>query len=286
MTAEVEQFAQATEALRAGADVENSALGPPLLDLARRLRETGEAMPDPAFVETLRADLLAGSGEAAYAPLETPFGRIHLAWKDGRLVAAGREDAEAFQRNVAASIHLRPRPAPAPPPRLAAAVSAHLEGRKRFRGVDISWLPDFQRRVLEKTAEIPRGEVRPYSWIAKELGRPGAARAVGSALGRNPIPFVIPCHRVVRSDGSFGEYSGGGPEVKVRLLEWEGVPVREMAVRARHGIVYTGSRTTRIFCFPTCSSARRTRTENTVAFASQRDAEAAGYRACKRCRPA
>lgn len=284
MSKEAERFAQATALLKTrGRPVKPASS---LLALAGRLLESGDDMPDPAFVEALRSEVLSVPGAVGFAPLETPFGRIYLAWKDGALVGAGREDAAAFQRNLAAAIHVLPQPAAAPPPRLAAAVSAHLRGGRRFRAVDISWLPEFQRRVLEKTGEIPRGEVRPYSWIAKELGRPGAARAVGSALARNPIPFVIPCHRVVRADASFGEYSGGGPEVKLSLLEWEGVPVRELAVRARHGNLYTGSRTTNVFCYPTCASARRIRTENAVAFPSRRAAEAAGYRACKRCRPA
>ncbi|MER3421295.1 MAG: cysteine methyltransferase, partial [Chloroflexota bacterium] len=89
-----------------------------------------------------------------------------------------------------------------------------------------------QRRVLEKTAEIPRGEVRPYAWVAREIGAPGAVRAVGTALGHNPIPFIIPCHRVVRADGSLGEYSGGGPAVKARVLAYEGVPLAELLAAA------------------------------------------------------
>ena len=66
---------------------------------------------------------------------------------------------------------------------------------------------EFERAVLEKALEIPRGEVRPYSWIASEIGRPKAVRAVGSALAHNPVPLVMPCHRVVRADGMIGQYS-------------------------------------------------------------------------------
>ena len=62
-----------------------------------------------------------------------------------------------------------------------------------------------------KALEIPRGEVRPYGWIAAEIGRPKAVRAVGTALGHNPVPLIVPCHRVVRSDGMIGQYSLGGP---------------------------------------------------------------------------
>ncbi len=70
-------------------------------------------------------------------------------------------------------------------------------------------LTPFGREVLQATRSIPRGEVRSYAWLAGQVGRPRAARAVGTALGRNPIPIVIPCHRVVRSGGAVGEYAFG-----------------------------------------------------------------------------
>jgi O-6-methylguanine DNA methyltransferase len=82
--------------------------------------------------------------------------------------------------------------------------------------------PDFYQAVWKACAGIPRGEVRTYGWIAKKIGKPGAARAVGRALGANPFAPVIPCHRVVRADGSLGGYSGrGGIRAKKRLLERE-----------------------------------------------------------------
>lgn len=88
---------------------------------------------------------------------------------------------------------------------------------------DISRLTPFHQAVLRKALEIPRGEVRPYSWIAMQIGHPKAVRAVGSALAKNPIPYFIPCHRVVRSDGVIGNYGMGGPEYKRRILLAEGV---------------------------------------------------------------
>ncbi len=88
--------------------------------------------------------------------------------------------------------------------------------------VDLSALSPFARAVLEKTREIPRGQVRPYAWVAREIGRPGAVRAVGTALARNPVPLIIPCHRVVRSDGTPGSYAFGS-RAKRTLLAHEGV---------------------------------------------------------------
>jgi O-6-methylguanine DNA methyltransferase len=86
---------------------------------------------------------------------------------------------------------------------------------------DLSELGAFEQDVLAAAATIPRGEARPYGWVAKEIGRPGAVRAVGSALGRNPVPLLIPCHRVVRSDWTTGDYIFGRT-VKAELLAREG----------------------------------------------------------------
>lgn len=88
--------------------------------------------------------------------------------------------------------------------------------------VDLDATTDFTRRVLEATAGIPYGETRTYGEIARAIGMPGATQAVGNALGANPVPIVIPCHRVVRSDGSMGWFTGG-PHIKRALLDLEGV---------------------------------------------------------------
>jgi methylated-DNA-[protein]-cysteine S-methyltransferase len=84
---------------------------------------------------------------------------------------------------------------------------------------DLSALSDFDRRVLEATMRIPRGETRSYAQIAADVGSPRAHRAVGTALSHNPVPLLIPCHRVIRSDGTVGEYGLAGPEAKRRLLD-------------------------------------------------------------------
>lgn len=88
------------------------------------------------------------------------------------------------------------------------------------RGRSLTTLTDFQLRVLEETLKIPLGEARTYSWIARKIGMPGAVRAVGSALRKNPYPLLIPCHRVIKSSGDTGEYSRG-KGVKKKLLELE-----------------------------------------------------------------
>lgn len=107
------------------------------------------------------------------------------------------------------------------------SISAFLGGAcvnfsMKFVGVDRC--SDFQRRVLLETARIPGGGVTSYGNLAKMISAPGAARAVGSALAGNPFPIIIPCHRVVRSDGYVGQFSGG-TEVKKALLRMEGVEI-------------------------------------------------------------
>ncbi len=86
--------------------------------------------------------------------------------------------------------------------------------------LDLSGTTPFQRMVWEATRLIPYGETRSYTWVAGQVNKPRAARAVGQALGRNPLPIIIPCHRVIRGDGSLGGFSNG-LEVKERLLHLE-----------------------------------------------------------------
>lgn len=151
--------------------------------------------------------------------------------------------------------------------------------------VDLRSVTDFQERVLRTTATIPKGEVRPYGWVAYEIESPKAVRAVGSAVARNPIPLIIPCHRVVRTDGHIGNYSLGGPHNKVELLEHEGAKPDELEELASHQIRVRGNSSTGIYCHPTCSAIRRSNPSNVVDFRATEAAEEAGYRACKLCRP-
>ena len=88
---------------------------------------------------------------------------------------------------------------------------------------------EFQERVWEEIGKIPRGEVRTYKEIAIAIGRPNSARAVANACGKNPRPIEIPCHRVIRSDGHLGGYSGkGGPSTKRKLLKKEGISLNSI----------------------------------------------------------
>jgi O-6-methylguanine DNA methyltransferase len=222
-----------------------------------------------------------------YAPFDTPLGAVFVAW-NGRGVswvtpAVERDEFEArfrsaVGRDVAAAEQL--------PERLSTAIGKRLDGDRRVRiPLDLRGHTPFEVAVWTKALEIPRGEVRPYGWIAAEIGKPKAVRAVGSALAHNPVPLVVPCHRVVRSDGMIGQYSMGGPDAKRRILAAEGLDTAWLEAEAAAGTRYTGSDTTHIVCHPTCRDARRTTPAHRVAFPSLAAAANAGYRPCKHCRP-
>jgi O-6-methylguanine DNA methyltransferase len=255
------------------------------LELTRELRALGRvrapATLHPAVMERV------GAGDA-YVRLDSPIGQVFVAWNPDGISAVTRTDSES---DFVLSFGLRTgrplRRAAELPPRLARSLAAELsgEGRPRFR-FDLRDLTEFEQAVLAKTLEIPRGEVRTYGWVAREIGRPKAVRAVGTALANNPVPLLIPCHRVVRSDGVIGNYGAGGPAAKRAILRHEGLDTDELERMWRSGWRYEGSRTTHIFCFPTCRHARRVGDAHRVVFHSEAEAVAAGYRACKICRPA
>jgi O-6-methylguanine DNA methyltransferase len=245
------------------------------------------ALADPAPAR-LADDVLVEVGLAdRMAPFASPLGTLWIAW-NGRGVAEvelAADGAEALARHEE-RCGRRTLPADALPADLADAVARRLAGERRVRiPLDLRGRTEFEVAVWTKALEIPRGEVRPYGWIAAEIGRPKAVRAVGTALGHNPVPLIVPCHRVVRTDGSIGQYSLGGPANKRTILAAEGLDPDALEDAARRGLRLSGSTTTRIYCWPTCRHARRVQDRYRVSFGSVREAGASGYRPCKVCRP-
>jgi O-6-methylguanine DNA methyltransferase len=159
------------------------------------------------------------------------------------------------------------------------------EGRPGKLPLDLSGVTAFRQTVLGVAATIPKGEVRSYGWLARHIGKPSASRAVGTAMATNPVPLIVPCHRVVRSDGHIGAYSLGGPENKWTLLRHEGAVPDELEELAAAGVRYVGSETTGVFCVPSCHNVRRITGTHRVAFQSETAASEAGYRPCEVCRP-
>jgi O-6-methylguanine DNA methyltransferase len=256
----------------------------------KEARAMVEGMLGPGVVAPagLAAEVLARVGLIdEWAEIEGPIGPLYVAWsRDGIRAVERAGDPDDFETEYRLRYGRDIRRVPSMPSAMSRAVRHRLAGdRTRGPDVDLGTLTDFEQAVLRKTMEIPFGEVRPYSWVAREIGRPRAVRAVGSALAGNPVVFVIPCHRVVRADGRIGEYGAGGPEAKRAVLTREGVDVTAMERLAASGIRYTGSDTTGIYCYPSCHQARRITPVHAVHFRNAAEARDAGFRPCRICRP-
>jgi len=245
------------------------------------------ALFEPAPVHVAEHVLVETGLADRMAPIDSPLGTLWVAWKgrgiseveqaaDGPEAAARHEARTGRRTSLAAAL----------PASLAGAIGRRLAGETRVRiPLDLRGRTAFEVAVWTKALEIPRGEVRPYGWIAAEIGRPKAVRAVGTALGHNPVPLIVPCHRVVRTDGTIGQYSLGGPRNKRTILSAEGLDPQGLEDAARRGERLSGSTTTKIVCWPTCRHARRVQDRYRVSFRSLREAGAKGYRPCKVCRP-
>ncbi len=144
--------------------------------------------------------------------IESAYGPISLGFLHGALarVIFGRRDTHIMKENPSMTGAIR-------------AFKRYFSGKREcFRNVDmdISCGSAFERKVWRALKRIPYGETRTYASIAGSIGKPKAARAVGSAIGKNPVPIALPCHRVIRSDGGLGGFSGG-IDLKKNLLELE-----------------------------------------------------------------
>jgi len=236
---------------------------------------------------TLRPAVLVAVGLAdRYASMASPLGPVHVAWNGRGVSWIGAGDAADFENGFRRSVGRPLEQAESLPAGLERAIGRRLAGDRRARiGLDFRGRTPFEVAVWLKALEIPRGEVRPYGWIAAEIGRPRAVRAVGTALAHNPLPLVVPCHRVVRSDGSIGQYSLGGPVAKRTILRHEGLDPDALEASARRGMRFLGSDTTKIVCLPSCHNARRITAAHRVPFRSLALAATSGYRACRECRP-
>lgn len=165
-----------------------------------------------------------GLAMVAYDVLDSPLGPLWVALSP-RGVATIHYGAEPPAGELRRLVRVYG-PGVVPDPQRVAELARELEqyfrGRRRTFDVapDLSGITPFQRRVLRATAKIPFGDLRTYGAIAKRIGNERASRAVGGAVGANPVPIVVPCHRVVATDGSLGGY-GGGLEAKRALLAIE-----------------------------------------------------------------
>jgi O-6-methylguanine DNA methyltransferase len=211
-------------------------------------------------------------------------GDVWVAFGESGIRMISRQTADALRTAYAKRYGRALEEAPIPDA-LRKQVEAALEGEGvASPRVDLEELGDLEHDVLTTLTRIPRGQVRTYAWVARQVGRPRAVRAVASVIAKNVVPFVVPCHRVVPSSGGIGNYAFGSA-MKRALLEREGVDVEELERLGKKNIRFIGSRTTHIFCFPTCSDARRIREENRVPFHDADDALEGGFRPCRKCQP-
>jgi methylated-DNA-[protein]-cysteine S-methyltransferase len=184
----------------------------PSCDLAKRVVE---------HIATLKAKTRS---PIALSAITTPIGRLYVGFKENRIAYIGFDTGEPIDAvRVRVETRLRrPVTIGEAPPWLRPTLESFFKTWTVDDGVlDISDLTPFEQAALRAAARIPPGEVRSYAWVATQIGRPRAARAVGRVMARNPVPLLLPCHRVVDSSGRLHDYYYG-LDMKARLLKMEG----------------------------------------------------------------
>ena len=186
----------------------------------------GKANPGAALRRFADRAQEEGLLDVAYAMADSPLGELLVAATDRGVVRVAYIDEHVGREEVLEDLARRVSPrvleAPARLDDARRQLDDYFDGRRAEFDlpVDLSLVAPFTDRVLTKTAAIPPGQVLTYGEVAAEIGHARAARAVGNALGSNPIPIVVPCHRVVRSGGGLGGYTGGTHR-KEHLLDLE-----------------------------------------------------------------
>jgi methylated-DNA-[protein]-cysteine S-methyltransferase len=167
-----------------------------------------------------------GLADVAYAAFDSPYGEIHIAVTDRGLVSLALPNVpeDTFLMTLASEISPRVLELPGRLDEVRRELDEYFAGTRREFDLELDWRlirAGFYRSVLRETKKLPYGVTNTYGEIAAKAGNGRAARAAGTALATNPIPLVIPCHRILRSGGVVGQY-GGGPAMKQSLLEAEG----------------------------------------------------------------
>ena len=171
---------------------------------------------DPSDAAAAAARFGAGApADVRYAVLDTPAGRVVAATTSRGLVRLAYEDwndgVDRILEALAGSLSPRILEQPAALDPVARELDEYVAGRRQGFDLALDWslCTPFARRVLGATRRIPYGQVATYGQVAERAGSPGGSRAAGNALGSNPMPIVVPCHRVVRTGGALGGYTGG-----------------------------------------------------------------------------
>ena len=196
-----------------------------MIDIEQQLREAALDLPSDAPSVTERA-AREGLLDVAYSSVDSPLGPLVVAATPKGLVRVSYTEfrgEDDVLDDLARRISPRVLEAPAKLDRVRRELDEYFGGRREDFDIPIDWshLAGFTREVLRATAAIPFGDVSTYAGVAEAAGSPRAVRAAGNALGANPMPVVVPCHRVLRTGGALGGYTGG-LERKEFLLRLEG----------------------------------------------------------------
>lgn len=199
--------------------------GTAAVELALRAAMRAPGAEPPAIAEAAAA---AGLLDVAYATVDSPVGTLVLATTPAGLarLAYVDGDEDAVLEELAARLSPRILSAPARLDEPRRELEEYFNGRRRRFDVplDLRLMTDFSRRVLTATAAIPYGAVSSYREVAERAGSPRGFRATGNALGSNPLPIVLPCHRVLSSGGGLGGYTGGTERKRTLLAIESGQP--------------------------------------------------------------
>ena len=198
-------------------------------DVTRGLR----AAIQPSAADVAAAQARAGdaaawtAAEVAWVHMSSPVGELLLAATDAGLVTVSYADRDGVLEHLASTVSPRVVEAPRTLAPMRRELEEHLAGHRQRFGMPLDWRlvrPGFTMRVLKATADVPFGAVATYREIAAAAGSPRGARAAGQALGSNPLPIVVPCHRILATGGGLGGYTSG-LDRKRQLLAIEGVVV-------------------------------------------------------------
>lgn len=242
--------------------------------------------PDDFAARVLRRVGIAADVYDLYAEVETAAGGLYVAGSPAAVTGAAlvtpelpRAAFEIAHRRRTGRSAIRGRP-----PR--GVLTALRTGRTSHLALEFAGLSRDAQAVLAAVRTVPLRQLRPLSWVAREAGLPPAADhgVVRAILARNPIAVLIPTYRVTEEDGTPCDV-GYPPVAGQALRQAEGTDVAEVAGLVAAGTRFLGSDTTRIYCHPTCSDARRITLAHRVPFGSSGEARRAGYRECRRCRP-
>lgn len=262
--------------------------------LARGLREDAPPTADVAASRSALQARLADleSRVLTYDIVPSPLGNILVARSEhgvslveylgeAATLAASRLHELADVETVESSAEIA---------RLRDELLEFLAGRRRQLGwrLDLRLAgSEFRRAVLEAAADVPYGAVTSYATIARRVGKPGAERAVAQALRWNPLPIVVPCHRIVGSSGKLTGYAGDKLGLKRRLLDVEGVRTQPTAkdFRVARETMYVRAGDDRAYCLPTCGDLPSHSLANLTLIASRASVEALGLEPCSDCRP-